>query len=162
MTDNTELKRAASASKNWGGEVGEGRWYAAECFKRPYFSAQDAEFIAACDPERVLALIADLDEARNGMKHSCAIRLKKEIERLKAELEKAQLIGRLAYNFDGYKAVLDDRDQLKAENEALRKNAARLQSATAFVQKLCDSAGKQPSVATGYLHDILSALGRGE
>ena len=46
--------------------------------------------------------------------------------------------------------------------EALRKDSERLQSATAFVQKLCDSAGKQPSVATGYLHDILAALGQGE
>lgn len=64
MTDYTELKRAASASKNWGGEVGEGRWYASECFKRPYFSVQDAEFIAACDPGRVLALIAENEALR--------------------------------------------------------------------------------------------------
>jgi hypothetical protein len=35
----------------------------------------------------VLDLLADLDEAENGMKHSCAIRLKKEIERLQAENE---------------------------------------------------------------------------
>ncbi|WP_434695362.1 hypothetical protein J3P89_19375 [Pseudomonas sp. Z1-14] len=62
----------------------------------------------------------------------------------------------------GYEALAVERDQLKAENDALRKDADRLQSATAFVQKLCDSAGKQPSVATGYLHDILSALGKGE
>ncbi|ETK19283.1 hypothetical protein H097_10502 [Pseudomonas sp. FH4] len=53
-------------------------------------------------------------------------------------------------------------DQLKAENEALRKDSERLQSATAFVQKLCDAAVKQPSVATGYLHDILSAMGKEE
>lgn len=61
-------------------------------------SAADEEFFLACTPAEVLALIADLDEARNGMKHSCAIRLKKEIERLEGE-----------------------RDQLKAENEALRR-----------------------------------------
>ena len=59
-------------------------------------------------------------------------------------------------------AVEIERDQLNAENGALRKDADRLQSATAFVQKLCDAALKQPSVATGYLHDILSALGQGE
>jgi len=72
--------------------------------------------------------------------------LRAERDQLKAELEKAQMIGRLAYNFDGYKAVLDERDQLraevaglktgyeayervnaelKAENEALRKDAER-------------------------------------
>ena len=34
----------------------------------------------------------------------------------------------------------------------------RLKGATEFVQKLCDSAGSQPSIATGYLRDILDAL----
>lgn len=62
----------------------------------------------------------------------------------------------------GYEAYEQVNAGLKAEVEGLRKDADRLQSATAFVQKLCDSAGKQPSVATGYLHDILSALGQGE
>ncbi len=35
---------------------------------------------------------------------------------------------------------------------------ARLTEATAFVQRMCDVAGKQPSVATGYLRDILDVL----
>lgn len=64
--------------------------------------------------------------------------------------------------FLGEKTVEEVALELLAENEVLRKDAKSLQSATAFVQKLCDSAGKQPSVATGYLHDILSALGKGE
>jgi hypothetical protein len=64
--------------------------------------------------------------------------------------------------FLGEKTVEEVSLGLLAENEALRKDAERLQSATAFVQKLCDSAGKQPSVATGYLHDILSAMSKGE
>ena len=59
MNDNTELKRLADAAKNWGGEVGEDRWYTAECFKQPYFSVPDAEFIAACDPGSIRALIAE-------------------------------------------------------------------------------------------------------
>jgi hypothetical protein len=42
------------------------------------------QFHEEVEPETVLALIADLDEAHNGMKHSCAIRLKKKIERLEA------------------------------------------------------------------------------
>lgn len=58
--------------------------------------------------------------------------------------------------------LLAEISKLKNENEALRIGVDRLHSATAFVQKLCDSAGKQPSVATGYLHDILSALDQGE
>ncbi|MBS4088709.1 hypothetical protein [Pseudomonas rustica] len=64
--------------------------------------------------------------------------------------------------FLGEQTVEEVALELLAENEALRKDAERLQSATAFVQKLCDSAGKQPSVATGYLHDILSAMSKGE
>lgn len=36
--------------------------------------------------------------------------------------------------------------------------AARLTKATAFVQRLIDCAGTQPSVATGYLRDILDEL----
>ncbi len=94
MNDYSELKRAASAAKNWGGEVGEQRWYLAECFKSPYFSAQDAEFIAACDPGQVLALIADNE------------RLERETERVNA-------------SWHGMKR---DLDQLKAENEALLEN----------------------------------------
>lgn len=49
-----------------------------------------------------------------------------------------------------------------ADAEALRKESDRLQKATAFVQRLCDSAGSQPSVATGYLHDILSMMRTGD
>ncbi|WP_339231129.1 hypothetical protein MHH62_14050 [Pseudomonas sp. FSL L8-0168] len=64
--------------------------------------------------------------------------------------------------FLGEKTVGEVALELLSENEALRKDADRLRSATAFVQKLCDSAGKQPSVATGYLHDILAAMGKGE
>ena len=46
--------------------------------------------------------------------------LKAENEQLKAESEQAKLISRIAYNFDGYKAVLDERDQLRAENAGLK------------------------------------------
>jgi hypothetical protein len=47
-----------------------------------------------------------------------------------------------------------------ADAEALRKDAERMKKATEFVQRLCDSAGTQPSVATGYLHDILSVMSK--
>lgn len=55
----------------------------------------DEAFFLACSPATVLALLA--------------------------EIERLELIGRISCNFDGYKAVLAERDQLKAENEALRK-----------------------------------------
>uniref|UniRef100_UPI0013E09A40 hypothetical protein n=1 Tax=Pseudomonas viridiflava TaxID=33069 RepID=UPI0013E09A40 len=41
---------------------------------------------------------------------------------------------------------------------ATAKVDERLTDATAFVQKLCDAASGQPSVATGYLSDILDVL----
>lgn len=81
---------------------------------------------------------------------------------LGVEIERDQLRAEVAGLKTGYEAYERVNAELKAENEALRKDAERLQSATAFVQKLCDSAGKQPSVATGYLHDILSAMGKEE
>ena len=92
MSDNSDLKAAAT--------------YAAQDVTK--FADEDEEsralqqFHLEVSPEAVLILFADLEESRNGMKHSCAIRLKKEIERLEGE-----------------------RDQLKAECEALRKEADR-------------------------------------
>lgn len=73
MSDYTELKRLAEAAQYENCE-----------FQHELVAATKAFFVG-CIPEQILALIADLDEARNGMKHSCAIRLKKEIERLKDE-----------------------------------------------------------------------------
>ena len=59
MSDYSDWKRLASAAKNWGGEIGEHRWYEAGCFKQLGFSVPDAEFLAGCEPGAVLALIAD-------------------------------------------------------------------------------------------------------
>lgn len=207
MTDHTELKTAIEYILNQG------------ALEREFIEDADALDAAwavyeALGPTDILALIADIEDARNGMKHSCAIRLKKEIERLKAELDcpfrlarhSKRLVEQLRAQAEQYDQALikmaAERDQLKSENEALReevalddkliadrdrllnmfecpvhgqcipyamdqvealrKDADRLHSAATFVQKLCDSAGTQPSVATGYLHDILSALGSGE
>ncbi len=139
MTDCTELKRLAEAC------VAAGEYLPGEAWAedRGYCPAEVAflEFAPVATPAAVLALIAENE--RLAKTADCWDRLNIQNKALS----------------DSFRA---ERDQLKAENEALRKDAARLQSATAFVQKLCDSAGKQPSVATGYLHDILSALGRGE
>ena len=59
-------------------------------------------FLQIAMPKSILALLA-------------------ELEQLKVGLERAKLIGRLAYNFDGYKQVLDERAQLKAEHAHLKK-----------------------------------------
>ncbi|WP_448647107.1 hypothetical protein [Pseudomonas mohnii] len=64
MSDYSELKRLASSAKNWGGEIGESRWYEADCFKQPYFGVPDAEFLGACEPGTILVLIAENDALR--------------------------------------------------------------------------------------------------
>ncbi|WP_156358935.1 hypothetical protein [Pseudomonas sp. NBRC 111137] len=52
---------------------------------------------------RAQTLLADLDEARNGMKHSCAIRLKKRIEKLETERDqlKAFAVEMINASFEG-------------------------------------------------------------
>lgn len=110
----------------------------------PEFMAQNkdyADLVLAANPAAVLTLIAE---------NEC---LRADLREVKdAKLGLSWAIGE----------VMGECDRFKVENEALRKDADRLQSATAFVQKLCDSAGKQPSVATGYLQDILSTMSKGE
>lgn len=104
MTDYSELKRMAEAAIKYGSESGE-RWPQDDDWFEPERYGAELEYVKSVSPTAVLALIADLEEARNGMKISCAIRLKKEIERLERES-----------------------DQLKAEVEALRSQVATLQS----------------------------------
>lgn len=121
MTDYTELKRAASEAKNWGGEVGEGRWYTAECFKRPYFSIPDAEFIAACEPGAVLSLIAENKQLRESP-HMRAIRsLRGDCADL--IVERDQLKAENAGLRTGYEAYEQVNAELKAEVEGLRKDS---------------------------------------
>ena len=90
MTDYTELKRLAKALI-----AATDAYMADECndYLATNWAVADDAYQKATLPETILALIA--------------------------ELETAQYIGRLAYNFDGYKAVLDERDHLKAENAGL-------------------------------------------
>lgn len=101
MTDYSELKRMAEAAIKSGAENGE-RWPQDDDWFEPERYGAELEYVKSISPAAVLALIADLEEARDGMKHSCAIRLKKEIERLQRES-----------------------GQLKTEVEALRKDAER-------------------------------------
>lgn len=94
MTDYTELKRLAEAAPA-------GPWYqhggikqvvdrnceaVCETFEEDG-DCPTARFIAAANPAAVLALLDDLEEARNGMKYACGMRLKKEIDRLQTENE---------------------------------------------------------------------------
>lgn len=180
MTDNTELKRLAEAATagpwsmcgeadgSQGFEIIQDIWnehgthtgkdvvvyeWSDESDPLGVIHRADAEFIAAANPVAVLALIADLDEARNGMKHSCAIRLKKRIElletqrdqliadneRLRVDLKSVvrlnnenadlfkekndQLRAEIAGLKTGYEAYERVNAELKAENEALRKDA---------------------------------------
>lgn len=117
----------------------------------------------------------------NGGTAQAAVNLLTERDQLKAELEKAQLIGRLAYNFDGYKAVLDERDQLraevaglktgyeayervnaelKAECEGLRKDADRFRRMRAMT--LAQIEDTQDEFDAGFDRQLDAAMGKGE
>lgn len=52
------------------------------------------------------------------------VAMPKTILALLAEIERIELVSRLSCNHDGYMAVLAEIDQLKAENEVLRKSMA--------------------------------------
>lgn len=175
MTDYTELKRLAEVLLASDDHADFPGWMA----------ASDA-FDSATGPAAILALIAENERLNTECKQmillechggtaEAAMNLLVERDQLKAENEA------LCKDLESHKRMLlaaacdlgaigealgadmdDDGSELEGIATQLRKDAERLQSATAFVQKLCDSAGKQPSVATGYLHDILSALGEGE
>lgn len=105
MSDHGELKRLAILAKNWSSEIGENEWYTSCCFDKPKFSVPDAEFIAKCEPGSVLALIA-------------------EVEGLRAQhgRDSAELRSLCQARDDARK----ERDQLKAEIEALRNLAREL------------------------------------
>ncbi|WP_082075392.1 hypothetical protein [Pseudomonas sp. 2(2015)] len=45
---------------------------------------------------------------------------------LLADVERLELIARISCNFDGYRAMLDERDQLKTENEKMRSFLAEV------------------------------------
>ncbi|MNJ71011.1 hypothetical protein D3C77_675100 [compost metagenome] len=45
---------------------------------------------------------------------------------LLADVVRLELIARISCNFDGYRAVLDERDQLKTENEKMRSLLAEV------------------------------------
>ncbi|PAA08883.1 hypothetical protein [Pseudomonas fragi] len=157
MNDNTELKRLADAAKNWGGEVGEDRWYTAECFKQPYFSVPDAEFIAACDPGSIRALIAEnerlqgCEEVLRQLASYCGcggynapevdpeVFAKKIMDGInilndplvaladKRAAERDELKLEVAGLKTGYEAYERVNAELKAECEVLRKDAGRWQ-----------------------------------
>lgn len=135
MTDYTELKTAIEYILNQG------------ALEREFIEDADALDAAwavyeALGPTDILALIADIEDARNGMKHSCAIRLKKRIELLETQRDQLiadneRLTNRLEvdprHDYDGISTrdatvkVLDEQvDQLKAENERLRADYAGL------------------------------------
>ncbi len=69
----------------------------------PYELAMGSEISRRQFYARAQTLLADLDEARNGMKHSCAIRLKKRLEQLETERDqlKAFAVEMINASFEG-------------------------------------------------------------
>jgi hypothetical protein len=69
----------------------------------PYELAMDSEISRRQFYARAQTLLTDLDEARNGMKHSCAIRLKKRVEQFETERDqlKAFAVEMINASFEG-------------------------------------------------------------
>lgn len=74
----------------------------------------DAEFLCATDPNTILGLIADLEEARNGMEYQPIMRLKNELDRLKAENTELRRLCSCAKQYSISKTLLE---QIKAALE---------------------------------------------
>ena len=135
MVDHSELKKLAEAAPEgpwFGPEYAPGTSYVFDVDLGTLLEYQSIDtekdaclrYVAAANPAAVLALIA--------------------------ELETAQYIGRLAYNFDGYKAVLDERDHLKAENaglhtgyEAYERVNAELKAEMEVLRKALESCAEE-------------------
>ncbi|WP_277963879.1 ead/Ea22-like family protein [Pseudomonas sp. RIT-To-2] len=117
MTDYTELKRLAEAATP-------GPWQTEQAYPivQPAYPArgsiasaliwQDAHFIAAANPAAILALIAENERL------AAQVRL----AGVAAEMAVHDAVGRAATD---YLLAVHELDQLKAEVEALRKDAAR-------------------------------------
>ncbi|MCP1507707.1 hypothetical protein J2Y83_003680 [Pseudomonas marginalis] len=69
----------------------------------------NAEFYAAASPAVVLSMIATIDVLRNDAESRC------------------EWANEASAEIDRFQSIEDERDQLKAENEALRKDADRYQ-----------------------------------
>lgn len=115
MSDYSELKRLAEEAIR-------------QCDDGGKFAMALRNMQRYAGPTEVLALIAENErleeEYDKAWRHDLNDKnnvqaLAAEVARLTAGLEQAKAIARIAYNFDGYKQVLDERDQFKAENEAL-------------------------------------------
>lgn len=76
-------------------------------------------------------------------------------ELLRADAPAASELESCRYNSYEIIHLEEERDTLLAK---LAGRDAQLSKATTFVKGLCDSSGSQPSVATGYLRDILDVL----
>lgn len=98
--DKEKLKALAEASEEWSEEIGEREWYAEGTFKKPFFSPCDAKFISSTSPAAILALLAEIE----GL-HTQHDRDSGELRKLCSARDSARR----------------QRDQLKAENEDLRK-----------------------------------------
>jgi septal ring factor EnvC (AmiA/AmiB activator) len=136
MSQYDDLKRLVEACVSSGEYLPGAAWEE----DRRYSPAEQAflAFAPVATPAAVLALLADLDQARNGMKHQAALGLKKEIERLNAD--NASLKGscsQLGAEHTGMARALKtanrllteanaERDRLKTEVEALRKERDKL------------------------------------
>ena len=117
MSDYAKLKKLAEAVNAVTGDVN--ITMAMGTTQEEVTAVQD--FLRAAMPKSILALLA-------------------ELEQLKVGLERAKLIGRPAYNFDGYKQVLDERAHLKKQEIEVKAECEGLRERTSYWKQRAKSA----------------------
>ncbi|AZC19586.1 ead/Ea22-like family protein [Pseudomonas sp. CMR5c] len=88
--DKERLKALAEAAQAWSGEIGEQRWYEADCFKQPYFSLPDAEFLGSVSPAAVLALLAEIEALHESANFRAVQSLRSDCEALRKDAERSR------------------------------------------------------------------------
>lgn len=128
MTDTNKLKELAERATPGPWRTGDGEESLPDCVLSGEFvicehAGDDVDFIAAANPQAILGLIERLDKAEHhwANENSNNMALIAEVERLNDELSACtEHPGGCGYWREAAKRRAEERDLLKAENEALR------------------------------------------
>ncbi|MBZ9665789.1 hypothetical protein H3221_013610 [Pseudomonas sp. LMG 31766] len=139
--------------------------------------AENGRLQSACDHNKTCAqvaneladqLAAELESAR-GLLRECrdTVSLAHDLAETQVEGEKYSALGWKITAFLTATQAPEVPDHLRhsakmAEQGERQEAVCRLNTATALVQRMVECAGAQPSVATGYLRDILDVLKGGD
>lgn len=129
--DKEKLKSLAEAAISELNECGK-RWPQDDDWFEPELCSDEMRYVKAASPDTVLALLAEID------------RLKRALQEEEGRTNMSSRAHRVVS--DKRDSVERERDQLKAENEALRKDAERYRWLREFTVKTLPVAGALDSL----------------